>query len=182
MPGTARAGPPAQSRAGLSPGDVRALVQPDRVRGLVYTDPQVYDLAMRRIFRWRWVFVAHESEVPEPGDYVTKRIAGEPYVVARGKDGEVRVMANRCTHRGNRLGNADKGNSGAFRWPYHRWTFSNDGSLSGVPMRDGYAERFGEVRASLGLVRAPRQESYGGFVFAWLEPEGIALEEHLGNA
>ena len=113
----------------------------------MYTDPLVYDLEMRRIFREGWVFVAHESEVPEPGDYVTKRIAGEPYVVARGKDGEVRVMANRCTHRGNRLCNADKGNSSSFRCPYHGWTFSNDGSLSGVPMRDGYAERFGEVRA-----------------------------------
>ncbi|HEY3877081.1 MAG TPA: Rieske 2Fe-2S domain-containing protein [Trebonia sp.] len=179
---TDQAGSPAETAAGLRPGDVRALVQPDRVRGLVYTDPLVYDLEVRRIFREGWVFVAHESEVPEPGDYVTKRIAGEPYVVARGKDGEVRVLANRCTHRGNRLCNADKGNSSSFRCPYHGWTFSNDGSLSGVPMRDGYAERFGEIRASLGLVRASRQESYGGFVFASLEPEGITLEEHLGNA
>src|ERR1700761_5167979 len=154
---TDQAGQPAGT-AGLGPGDVRALVQPDRVRGLVYTDPLVYDLEMRRIFREGWVFVAHESEVPEPGDYVTKRIAGEPYVVARGKDGEVRVMANRCTHRGNRLCNADKGNSSSFRCPYHGWTFSNDGSLSGVPMRDGYAERFGEIRATLGLVQAPRQD------------------------
>ena len=60
------------------------------------------------------------------------------------EDGVVRVLANRCTHRGNRLCNADKGNSSSFRCPYHGWTFSNDGSLSGVPMRDGYAERFGE--------------------------------------
>src|SRR6202035_5808831 len=133
---TDQAGPPAETAAGLRPGDVRALVQPDRVRGLVYTDPQVYDLETRRIFREGWVFVAQE--------------------------GEVRVLANRCTHRGNRLCNADKGNSSSFRCPYHGWTFSNDGSLSGVPMRDGYAERFGEVRATLGLVRAPRQESYGG--------------------
>ncbi len=178
---TEQAAQPADT-AGLSPGDVRALVQPDRVRGLVYTDPQVYDLETQRIFREGWVFVAHESEVPEPGDYVTKRIAGEPYVVARGKDGEVRVMANRCTHRGNRLCNADKGNSSSFRCPYHGWTFSNDGSLSGVPMRDGYAERFGAVRASLGLVQAPRQQTYGGFVFASLAPAGITLEQHLGRA
>jgi phenylpropionate dioxygenase-like ring-hydroxylating dioxygenase large terminal subunit len=167
---TDHAGPPADPVPGLRPGDVHALVQPDRVRGLVYTDPQVYELEMGRIFREGWVFVAHESEVPEPGDYVTKRIAGEPYVVARGRDGEVRVMANRCTHRGNRLCNADKGNSSSFRCPYHGWTFGNDGSLSGVPMRDGYAERFGEVRARLGLV------------FASLAPEGITLTEHLGHA
>jgi phenylpropionate dioxygenase-like ring-hydroxylating dioxygenase large terminal subunit len=171
-----------EQTAGLSPGDIRALVEPTRVHGSVYTSPEVFALEMRRIFREGWVFVAHESEVPEPGDYVTKRIAGEPVVVARGKDGVARVMLNRCTHRGNRLCNAEKGNSSSFRCPYHGWTFSNDGSLSGVPMRDGYGERFAEIRASLGLVTAPRQETYGGFIFASLEPEGISLADHLGNA
>jgi phenylpropionate dioxygenase-like ring-hydroxylating dioxygenase large terminal subunit len=173
---------PALGTTGLRPGDIHALVQPTRVHGSVYTSPAVFALEMRRIFREGWVFVAHESEVPEPGDYVTKRIANEPVVVARGKDGVVRVMLNRCTHRGNRLCNADKGNSSSFRCPYHGWTFSNDGSLSGVPMREGYGERFPEVRASLGLARAARQETYGGFVFASLAPEGITLAEHLGNA
>src|ERR1700760_957412 len=174
-------GPPAET-AGLRPGDVRALVRPDRVRGLVYTDPQVYDLEPRRIFREGWVFVAHESEVPEPGDYVTKRIAGEPYVVARGKDGEVRVMANRCTHRGNRLCNADKGNSSSFRCPYHGWTFSNDGHLVGVPMPTGYDEEFNAHKQNMGLAALPRQDSYRGFVFASFAAEGIALAEHLGGA
>jgi len=159
-----------------------ALVRPDRVHGSVYTSQAVFDLEMRRIFREGWVFVAHESEVPEVGDYVTKRIADEPVIVARGKDGVIRVLLNRCTHRGNRLCNAEKGNSSAFRCPYHGWTFSNDGSLSGVPMREGYGEEFGAVRAELGLVRAPRQESYGGFVFASLAAEGITLLEHVGGA
>ena len=168
--------------AGLRPGDIRALVREDRVHGSVYTSAAVFDLEMRRIFREGWVFVAHESEVPEPGDYVTKRIAAEPVVVVRGKDGVVRVLANRCTHRGNRLCNAEMGNTTSFRCPYHGWTFSNDGSLSGVPMRDGYGEQFPEIRASLGLVRAPRQESYGGFVFASLAAEGISLADHLGHA
>jgi phenylpropionate dioxygenase-like ring-hydroxylating dioxygenase large terminal subunit len=103
-------------------------------------------------------------------------------VVARGKDGVVRVLANRCTHRGNRLCNAEKGNSSSFRCPYHGWTFGNDGKLVGVPMRDGYGERLAAVREELGLVQAPRQESYGGFVFASLAPTGISLLEHLGNA
>jgi phenylpropionate dioxygenase-like ring-hydroxylating dioxygenase large terminal subunit len=171
-----------EQSAGLRPGDIRALVREDRVHGSVYTSPQVFDLEMRRIFREGWVFVAHESEVPEPGDYVTKRIAAEPVVVVRGKDGVVRVLANRCTHRGNRLCNAEQGNTTSFRCPYHGWTFSNDGSLSGVPMRDGYGEQFPEIRAGLGLVRAPRQESYGGFVFASLAADGISLADHLGHA
>lgn len=168
--------------AGLPPGAVSALVEPDRVHGSVYTSPDVFALEMRQIFREGWVFVAHESEVPEPGDYLTKRIADEPVIVVRGKDGLVRVLANRCTHRGNRLCNAEKGNSSSFRCPYHGWTFSNDGSLTGVPMRDGYGERFRALRAELGLVPAPRQDSYGGFVFASLAPTGVSLRAHLGKA
>jgi phenylpropionate dioxygenase-like ring-hydroxylating dioxygenase large terminal subunit len=166
----------------LDPGGAHALVEENRVHGSVYTAPAIFAAEMRRIFREGWVFVAHESEAPESGDYVTKRIADEPVVVVRGKDGVVRVLLNRCTHRGNRLCNAEKGNSSAFRCPYHGWTFSNDGSLTGVPMREGYGESFKAVRAELGLVQAPRQESYGGFIFASLAATGISLREHLGGA
>jgi phenylpropionate dioxygenase-like ring-hydroxylating dioxygenase large terminal subunit len=158
------------------------MVDGNRVDGAVYTAPEIFALEMQRIFRAGWVFVAHESEVPQTGDYVTKKIGDEPMVVARGKDGIVRVLANRCTHRGNRLCNAPKGNTAAFRCAYHGWTFSNDGSLTGVPMREGYDESFDELRSGLGLARVPRQESYGGFVFASLATEGISLREHLGRA
>lgn len=162
--------------------NVDDLIRPDRVSGAVYTDPEVFELEMQRIFRDGWVYVGHESEVPEPGDYVTRRIGREPVILVRGKDGEVRVLANRCSHRGNRLCNAEKGNSSTFRCPYHGWTFTNAGDLVGVPMRQGYAERFLAVREELGLAPAPRLDSYGGFVFASLTAEGISLREHLGKA
>ncbi|HVW41728.1 MAG TPA: Rieske 2Fe-2S domain-containing protein [Amycolatopsis sp.] len=160
----------------------RDLVRPDRVHGSVYTDPDVFERELQRIYREGWVFVAHESEVPEPGDYVTRRIGREPVIVSRGKDGEVHVLANRCAHRGNRLCNADRGNSTTFRCPYHGWTFKNDGALVAVPMRTGYSDEFLAKRAELGLAHAPRQDSYRGFVFASLAPEGISLREHLGRA
>jgi phenylpropionate dioxygenase-like ring-hydroxylating dioxygenase large terminal subunit len=162
--------------------NVDDLVRPDRVSGDVYTDPEVFELEMQRIFREGWVYVGHESEVPEPGDYVTRRIGRDPVILVRGKDGEVRVLANRCSHRGNRLCNAEKGNSSTFRCPYHGWTFTNAGDLVGVPMRQGYAERFLAVREELGLASAPRMDVYGGFVFASLTGEGISLREHLGSA
>ncbi|MFJ8816324.1 aromatic ring-hydroxylating oxygenase subunit alpha [Amycolatopsis thermoflava] len=160
----------------------RDLVRPDRVHGSVYTDPDVFELELERIYRQGWVFVAHESEVPEPGDYVTRRIGREPVIVSRGKDGEVHVLANRCAHRGNRLCNAERGNSTTFRCPYHGWTFKNDGALVAVPMRGGYSEEFLAKRSELSLARTPRQDSYRGFVFASLAPDGISLREHLGNA
>ncbi|HVV08054.1 aromatic ring-hydroxylating dioxygenase subunit alpha [Amycolatopsis sp.] len=160
----------------------RDLVRPDRIHGSVYTDPAVFELELERIYREGWVFVAHESEVPEPGDYVTRRIGREPVIVSRGKDGEVHVLANRCAHRGNRLCNAERGNSTTFRCPYHGWTFKNDGALVAVPMRGGYSPEFLADRSQLGLSPAPRMDSYGGFVFASLAPEGISLREHLGRA
>jgi phenylpropionate dioxygenase-like ring-hydroxylating dioxygenase large terminal subunit len=168
---------PAPRRTG-----VRDLVRPDRVHGSVYTDPDVFELELDRIYRQGWVFVAHESEVPEPGDYVTRRIGREPVIVSRAKDGEVHVLANRCAHRGNRLCNAERGNSTSFRCPYHGWTFKNDGALIGVPMRTGYADEFLARRGELGLSPVPRLDSYRGFVFASLAAEGVSLGEHLGRA
>jgi len=161
---------------------VRDLVRPDRVHGSVYTDPEVFELELQRIYAEGWVFVAHDSEVPEPGDYVTRRIGRDPVIVTRSRNGEVHVLANRCAHRGNRLCNAERGNSTTFRCPYHGWTFKNDGALVGIPMRNGYSEEILAKRSELGLSPLPRVERYRGFVFASLAGEGISLREHLGAA
>jgi phenylpropionate dioxygenase-like ring-hydroxylating dioxygenase large terminal subunit len=162
--------------------DIERLVEPHRVHGTVYTSPTIFELELERIFRDGWVFVAHDSEVPEMGDYVTKRIGRESLIVSRAKDGEVHVLANRCTHRGNRLCNAEKGSARLFRCPYHGWTFGNDGTLKAVPMKVGYAERFSALREDLALVHLPRVDSYGGFIFASLAAAGPSLRDHLGRA
>lgn len=150
--------------------DVRSIVQTDRVHGSVYTSADIFRREMDTIFKTGWVYVAHDSEVSEPGDYLTRFIGHDPVVVVRGKDGEVRVLLNRCTHRANKLCNAEMGNANSFRCPYHGWTFSNTGALQGVPMREGYGDAYPEVRAELGLAQAARVDSYGGFVFASLSP------------
>jgi phenylpropionate dioxygenase-like ring-hydroxylating dioxygenase large terminal subunit len=158
------------------------LVEPDRVHGSVYTSADVFELEMERIFGEGWVFVAHESEVPEAGDYVTRRIGRQPVIVSRAADGSLHVLSNRCAHRGNRICNLERGNASSFRCPYHGWTYADDGRLIAVPMKQGYGDRFEEVRAELGLRAAPRVDSYGGFVFASLSPAGVSLLEHLGKA
>ncbi|WP_330255090.1 Rieske 2Fe-2S domain-containing protein [Nocardia sp. NBC_00565] len=162
--------------------DVSQIVHEDRVHGSVYTSPEIFQRELDTIFRRGWVYVAHESEVSEPGDYLTRRIGSDPVVVVQGRDGEIRVLLNRCTHRANKLCNAEKGNASSFRCPYHGWTFSNTGALSAVPMREGYGETFQKVRSELALAEAPRVESYRGFIFASLAAEGISLTEHLGRA
>lgn len=159
-----------------------ALVQPNRVHGSVYTSSEVFEREMERIFTDGWVFVAHESELPEPGDYLTRRIGRQSVIVSRAKDGSLHVLSNRCTHRGNRICNAEAGNASSFRCPYHGWTFANDGRLAAVPMKQGYADRFDGIRQELGLQAAPRVDSYGGFLFASLAADGPTLREHLGRS
>ncbi|GFG83991.1 aromatic ring-hydroxylating oxygenase subunit alpha [Mycolicibacter algericus] len=162
--------------------DVTTVVRNDRVHGSVYTSPEIFRREMNTIFKTGWVYVAHESEVSERGDYLTRMIGYNPVVVVRSKDGVVRVLLNRCSHRANKLCNAEKGNANAFRCPYHGWTFGNNGALQGVPMRECYGDNFNEVRSELGLAQAPRVDSYGGFIFASLTPDGVTLREHLGGA
>ena len=90
-------------------------------------------------------------------------------------DGAVRVLLNRCTHRANKLCNAEKGNANSFRCPYHGWTFSNTGALPRCPMREGYGETFEKVRAELGMANAAAGGQLRGFVFASLAADGISL-------
>ncbi|MHB8662161.1 MAG: aromatic ring-hydroxylating oxygenase subunit alpha [Acidimicrobiales bacterium] len=166
-------------RSGLG---LAGLVERDRVHGSAYTSPSVFEVELQRLFSEGWVFVAHESEVPHPGDYLTRRMGRQPVIVTRDKDGKVHVLSNRCAHRGNRICNLERGNASSFRCPYHGWTYAADGQLVAVPMKHGYFDRFDRIREELGLSAAPRVDAYRGFVFASFSPVGVTLAEHLGSA
>jgi phenylpropionate dioxygenase-like ring-hydroxylating dioxygenase large terminal subunit len=156
------------------------LIEHDRVHGSLYTDPLVYQAELERIWCGSWVFVGHVSEVPEPGDYVRKTIGPEPVVMTRDKQGDVHLLLNRCTHRGAQVCDSERGNSSAFRCPYHGWTFSNTGKLLGYPFNSGYAGT--GAKKGLGLGRVARVEIYRGFVFGCMAEEGPSLIEYLGAA
>jgi len=159
---------------------VAALIERDRVHGSLYTDPEIFEQELERIWYRSWVYVGHVSEVPEPNDYVLKSIGAQPLIMSRDRQGEIHLLLNRCSHRANMVCDAPKGNSGAFRCPYHGWTFSNTGKLLGYPFNSGYGGT--ELKASLGLGRVPRVESYHGFVFGSFAADGPSLTEHLGAA
>jgi fatty-acyl-CoA synthase len=167
----------AVSQTGPSWGE---LVESDRVHGSLYTDPAIFQAELERIWYRTWVYVGHTSEVPEPGDYVLKAIGPQPVIMTRDKQGNVHLLLNRCTHRGNLVCDAERGNSSAFRCPYHGWTFSNTGQLLGYPFSAGYGGR--ELKAELGLARVPRVAERHGFVFGSFAEDGLTLEEHLGAA
>jgi fatty-acyl-CoA synthase len=156
------------------------LIRPDRVHGSLYTDPAIFQAELERIFYRTWVYVGHVSEVAEPNDYVLKAIGPQSIVMTRDKQGEIHLLVNRCAHRANLVCDAPRGNSSAFRCPYHGWTFSNTGKLLGYPFSSGYGGR--EAKAELGLARVARVAAYQGFVFGSFADEGPTLAEHLGDA
>jgi fatty-acyl-CoA synthase len=160
--------------------NIASRIEADRVHGSLYTDPEVFARELERIWYRTWVFVGHESEVPEPGDYVRKSIGPQPLIMSRDRSGQIHLLLNRCAHRANLVCDAERGNSSAFRCPYHGWTFSNDGRLLGYPFNSGYGGT--ALKSELGLGRVPRVAEYRGFVFGSFATEGPSLEEHLGAA
>src|SRR3984893_12380186 len=153
-----------------------------RVHRSAMTSPAIHRAEVDRIFGKSWLYVGHESEIPEPGDFVRRPVGGRPIFMVRGvSTGKVNVFHNTCTHRGALVCRQDSGNSKVFQCFYHAWTFDSEGRLKGVPDRDAYAG--GVNFDELGLKRVERVESYRGFVFARCEPRcvrGTAAQERAG--
>ena len=101
-----------------NPAAIRALVRDGEVHRDVYVDDEVFDLEMRHLFANTWVFIGHDSQVPEAGDYITANIARQPLIMVRHTDDTVRVLYNRCAHKGTQLVCNRAGHTGKyFRCP-----------------------------------------------------------------
>jgi phenylpropionate dioxygenase-like ring-hydroxylating dioxygenase large terminal subunit len=155
------------------------LVQPDRVHRSVYADPAIFELEMERIFGRAWLILGHESQVRMSGDFFTTRMGREPVIVVRHEDGSVRVLVNRCAHRGATVCPEGRGRAERFVCPYHGWSYDRSGRLCTVTFASGY--QTGSL-SDLGLKTVPRVELYRGFIFASLAGTGAGLEEFLGPA
>jgi p-cumate 2,3-dioxygenase subunit alpha len=103
------------------------------------TSESLHRAELEHIFHRSWLYLGHESEVPNRGDFVRRTVAGRPLFFVRSRTtGEVRVFANSCTHRGATICRRDRGNAKSFQCFYHAWTFNSDGGLIGVPDEEGY--------------------------------------------
>jgi benzoate/toluate 1,2-dioxygenase alpha subunit len=113
------------------------LAAPDdfQVHTRVHTDPQVFAAEMAHIFEQSWVYLAHESELPQPGDYKTAAVGRLPVIVSRADNGQIHVLLNICRHRGSVVCRAERGKAQYFRCPYHNWVCRNNGALVGIPDR-----------------------------------------------
>jgi len=172
------------SRYRNNPDAVRALVEPDRVHRDLYISQELFELEQDHFFANTWNYVGHDSQVPNPGDYFTYDIAGRPLVVVRDQDGTVKVLMNRCAHKGARVVSAPSGNTGRFfRCPYHAWTFRTDGSLMNMPLREEYANTaFASSGNARGMVPVRHVENYRGFLFVKLSDAGEGFRDYFGDS
>jgi len=145
----------------------------------LFSDPEVYELELEHLFARSWIMVAHESEIPDVGDFVTRNVGEDPVIVARGREGDIHVSLNMCTHRGMQVCRTDDGTQPSFKCPYHGWVFGLDGNLVGTPFE---RDMYGGVldRPSLGL-RQARVATYAGMVFVNWDDDAPPLEEFLGG-
>jgi phenylpropionate dioxygenase-like ring-hydroxylating dioxygenase large terminal subunit len=166
-----------------NPDAVRALVRPDQVHRDLYISQELFELEQEHLFANTWNYVGHDSQIPKPGDYITNDVAGRPLIIVRQTNGSVRVLMNRCAHKGARVVSAPCGNTGKFfRCPYHAWTYKMDGSILSIPLKSGYeGTRLPECEASRGLVPVENVEVYRGFIFIKLNDAGEGFKEYFGD-
>ena len=151
-----------------------------RVNRRAFTDPHILEWERERVFAQCWLYAGHESEIPTPGDFRARRVAGRPVILVRGTDGQVRVLLNTCSHRGAQVCREKAGTAKTFQCAYHAWTYTNQGELVGVPGEEAYSEAF--ERRELGLRSAARMESYRGFVFVSFNLASAGLVAYLAGA
>jgi len=129
------------------------------------------------IWQKSWLFVARESEIPNPGDYTALSLAQQPVIVVRAEDGQVRVLFNICRHRRVVVCREEKGHTDYFQCTSHGWLYNTKGNLVGVSGDEHYSLRF--RKETKGLTPLPRMGIHQGLIFASLSREGESLDEYL---
>lgn len=151
-----------------------------RVSRRVFGDETLYKEELRRVFHKSWLYLAHESEIPNVGDYVSATMGETPVIVTRGKGNKVHALLNACRHRGVAVCRANRGNTRAFVCPYHAWTYGIDGRFMGAPFRkEAYPDDFDNK--DWGLVPVAKVASYCGLIFGTFDEEAESLDDHLGD-
>ncbi|MCP5266511.1 MAG: Rieske 2Fe-2S domain-containing protein [Burkholderiaceae bacterium] len=164
------------------------LVREGRVHRDVYVSARVFEQERARLFRNAWIYVGHDSQVPSAGDYVTVELGDVGLILLRdgSEDGDagLRVLMNRCAHKGVRMLDDRSGHVGRMlRCPYHAWTYRLDGRLIGQPIKQGYeGTPLARSPAADGLARVGAMAVHRGFVFVRLAPEGIGFTDYFGPA
>lgn len=150
----------------------------------VYTSEAYFDYEVATVLSRSWMGVAHVSQLKKPGDYVNIELLGEPLLVIRAKDGQIRVLSRVCPHRAMDVMSpasaeaaSETGNAPILVCPYHRWSFDLDGKLKGCPEMHEAAD-FNKEDWGLSEFRS---EIWQGFVFVDFSGEAEPLETQFAG-
>jgi len=146
----------------------------------IFVNDDIYAQEQERVFARSWLFVGHESQIPNPGDFFVSRMGEESVILCRDRAGAVHVFLNSCRHRGMKVCRYDDGNTTVFTCPYHGWSYGTDGALVGVPyFREAYHSALD--KSKWGLVEVAQLACYKGTVWANWDAGAPPFLEYLGD-
>ena len=171
------------------PGRVSSLLdfEMGTIQRELFCSPELHQQEQERVFARAWLFVGHESQVPNPNDFFVSRMGEESVIMTRDRQGEVHVLLNTCMHRGMKVCRYDEGNTPVFSCPYHGWSFSTDGKLVSVPGELIGVPQFatayhGELeKENWGLVCVPKMHNYKGSIWATWDKNAPEFLDYVGG-
>ena len=153
----------------------------------IFVNSDVYRQEQEQVFARAWLFVGHESQVPNPDDFYVSRMGEDSVILTRDREGKIHVLLNSCRHRGMKLCRYDEGNTKRFTCPYHGWSYSTGGDLMSTPGElvgvPGYKEHYHEEldKKEWGLVPVAKMINYRGTIWATWDANAPSFEDYLGS-
>jgi phenylpropionate dioxygenase-like ring-hydroxylating dioxygenase large terminal subunit len=145
----------------------------------IFVSDGIFGEELEKLFSRAWLFVGHESQIPNAGDYFTSRMGGESVILCRDRAQKIHVFLNTCRHRGMKVCRYDEGNTPLFTCPYHHWSYGTDGRLVGVPQQK---QLYPDIdRAQWSLIEVPRMVNYKGAIFASWDKDAPEFTAYLGD-
>src|SRR5947208_11430394 len=146
----------------------------------VFVNRDIYEQELEQLFARSWLFVGHESQVPNAGDYFQSRMGEEAVLLVRDRKNQLHVFLNTCRHRGMKVCRYDEGNALLFTCPFHGWSYDSNGQLVGVPeFQSAYAGVLDKSR--WGLIEVAQMTNFHGSIWATWDPNAPSFEDYLGE-
>lgn len=146
----------------------------------IFVSEDIYQQEQEQIFARVWLFVGHESQIPNPGDYFVSSMGEESVILTRDRAHTIHVFLNTCRHRGMKVCRYDEGNANVFTCPYHGWSFVTDGQLVGVPYyREAYHSELD--KSQWGLIEVAQLVNYKGAIWATWDPQAPSFDDYMGD-
>jgi len=146
----------------------------------VFVNDEIYRQEQEQIFARSWLFVGHESQIPNPGDFFQSRMGEESVILVRDRQGKIHVFLNTCRHRGMKVCRYDQGNALLFTCPFHGWSYDTEGKLVGVPNFSTVYEPWLD-KSHWGLVEVPQVANFHGSIWATWDAEAVPFVDFLGD-